>query len=130
VPVYAVLPDLILEALEGPPRVTETNYLWTSNGNRQTAVCDWQEKIKDAFDLAGISRGQGNGVSHRFRDTFAVELLLAGAPIERASILLGQQSVRVNEKHDSPWVRSRQEQLEADVRNAWKKDPLILAGTN
>jgi len=45
------------------------------------------------------------------------------------SILLGHQSVRVTEKHYNPWVRSRQEQLEADVRNAWKSDPLIIAGT-
>jgi hypothetical protein len=37
--------------------------------------------------------------------------------------------VRVTEKHYNPWVRSRQEQLEADVRNAWKSDPLIIAGT-
>ena len=67
----------------------------------------------------------GNAVSHRFRDTFAVELLLAGVPIERVSILLGHQSVRVTEKHYNPWVRSRQEQLEADVRNAWKADEFL-----
>jgi histone acetyltransferase (RNA polymerase elongator complex component) len=42
---------------------------------------------------------------------------------------LGHQSVRVTEKHYNPWVRSRQEQLEADGRNAWKSDPLIIGGT-
>ena len=47
-----------------------------------------------------------------------MELLLAGVPIERVSILLGHQSVRVTEKHYNPWVRSRQEQLEADVASA------------
>jgi hypothetical protein len=36
-------------------------------------------------------------------DTFAVEMLLAGAPIDQASILLGHTSVRVTEKHCSPW---------------------------
>lgn len=129
VPVYTVLPDSVLKVLEATPRVTDTNYFWSGNGKRQTAVCDWQGKIKNAFDLAGISKGMGNAVSHRFRDTFAVELLLAGVPIERVSVLLGHQSVRVTEKHYNPWVRSRQEQLEADVRNAWKSDPLIIAGT-
>lgn len=44
-------------------------------------------------------------------------------------LLLEHQSVRVTEKHYNPWVRSRQQQLEADVRNAWKSDPLIIAGT-
>jgi hypothetical protein len=56
---------------------------------------------------------------HRFRDTFAVELLLAGVPIDRVSVLLGHSSVKVNEKHYAPWVRSRQEQLEADVARTW-----------
>jgi hypothetical protein len=56
----------------------------------------------------------------------AVDLLLAGVPIERVSVLLGHQSVRITEKHYAPWVRSRQEQLEADLVSAWSKDPLIL----
>ena len=72
----------------------------------------------------------GNAVSHRLRDTFSVELLLAGVPIERVSILLGHQSVRTTEKHYSPWVQSRQEQLEADVRNAWANDATLkMTGT-
>ena len=61
---------------------------------KRTVVGDWQEKIKKVFDLAGISKGLGNAVSHRLRDTFAVELLQAGVPIERVSVLLGHQSVR------------------------------------
>jgi integrase len=64
-------------------------------------------------------------VSHRLRDTFAVELLQAGVPLERVSILLGHRSVRVTERHYNPWERSRQEQLEADVASAWKVDPAL-----
>jgi integrase len=55
----------------------------------------------------------------RFRDTFAVGLLQAGVPMERVSVLLGHSSIKVTEKHYSPWVRARQEQLEADVRRRW-----------
>jgi hypothetical protein len=33
------------------------------------------------------------------------------------------------EKHYSPWVRSRQEQLEADVARVWSQDPLVLLET-
>jgi integrase/recombinase XerD len=129
--VYTVLPDSILAALDATPRVTEKNYFWTGNGRKQTCVTDWQGKIKEAFDKAGISKGMGNAMSHRFRDTFAVELLLAGVPIERVSILLGHQSVIITEKHYNPWVRSRQEQLEADVRNAWANDETLkMTGTN
>src|SRR5438034_4044576 len=32
----------------------------------------------------------------------------------------GHQSVRITEKHYAPWVRARQEQLEADVRRTWE----------
>ena len=59
------------------------------------------------------------------RDTFAVELLLAGVPLERVSILLGHQSVSITEKHYAPWVRSRQAQLEADLAAAWRLDPSL-----
>lgn len=128
-PVYTVLPDSVVKALEASPRVTSKLYFWTGQGKLETAVKDWQKKLRVIFDLAEVSKGDGNAVAHRFRDTFAVELLLAGVPIERVSILLGHQSVRITEKHYNPWVRSRQEQLEADVKRAWASDPLIIAGT-
>ena len=54
-----------------------------------------------------------------FRDTFAVEMLLAGVPIDQVSILLGHASVKITEKHYSPWVKARQLQLQHSVRNAW-----------
>jgi integrase len=58
-----------------------------------------------------------------FRDTFAVEMLLAGVPIDQVSILLGHASVRVTEKHYSPWVRARQDQLEKSMQSAWQLLP-------
>lgn len=79
--------------------------------------------MRRLFRLAGVPDGH----AHRFRDTFAVELLLAGVPLERVSVLLGHQSTKVTEKHYTPWVRARQEQLEADVRRTWDTD--IFAGT-
>jgi integrase/recombinase XerD len=133
VPVHTILPDSVLLALEATPRMTETHYFWSGQGKRESVVCHWQMRLKKIFDLAQVSKGQGNAVSHRFRDTFAVELLLAGVPIERVSILLGHQSVRVTERHYNPWVRSRQEQLEADVASAWQRDPVLtqkMTGTN
>ncbi|MGA8035329.1 MAG: tyrosine-type recombinase/integrase, partial [Candidatus Acidiferrales bacterium] len=68
--------------------------------------------------------------AHRFRDTFAVELLLAGVPIERVSVLLGHQSMGITEKHYSPWAESRQELLEADLRKARENDPLAKETEN
>jgi integrase len=38
VPVYTVLPDSVLKALEATPRVTDTRYFWSGRGKRETAV--------------------------------------------------------------------------------------------
>jgi integrase len=56
---------------------------------------------------------------HMFRDTFAVEMLLAGVPLEQVSMLLGHKSVKITEKHYAPWVKARQEQLAVNVRKSW-----------
>ena len=73
--------------------------------------------------LAGLGRPDGTPkrcFPHMFRDTFAVEMLLAGVPIDQVSILLGHKSVKITEKHYAPWVKARQDQLAASVRNAWQ----------
>jgi integrase len=54
-----------------------------------------------------------------FRDTFAVELLLAGVPIDQVSLLLGHSSVKITERHYAPFCKARQEQLSAAVKLAW-----------
>ena len=95
--------QLLVEQLLGPLPVAESE------------VGDWQRSLKRLLILAVVPDGH----AHSFRDTFSVEFLLAGVPIERVSILLGHQSVRITEKHYAPWVRARQEQLEADVRRTW-----------
>jgi integrase len=59
--------------------------------------------------------------SHMFRDTFAVELLLAGVPIDQVSLLLGHSSVKVTEKHYAPFVKARQAQLAQSARMAWEQ---------
>ena len=73
------------------------------------------------FFLYTAKAGTEGGHAHCFRDTFAVELLLGGVPLERVSVLLGHQSLKVTERHYAPWVRARQEQLEADVRASWER---------
>jgi integrase/recombinase XerD len=40
-----------------------------------------------------------------------IELLQAGVPMDRVSVILGHSSIKVTEKHYSPWVRARQESL-------------------
>jgi len=115
-PVYCPLPPVVMNALNAIP--DSAYYFWTGTSKPKSAVGDWQRSLKRLFTLAGVPDAH----AHRFRDTFSVELLLAGVPIERVSVLLGHQSVRITEKHYAPWVRARQEQLEADVRRTWPED--------
>jgi integrase/recombinase XerD len=124
-PVYCPLPPVVMNALNAVP--DSTYYFWTGLSKPKSAVGDWQRSLKRLFEIGGVPDAH----AHRFRDTFSVELLLAGVPIERVSILLGHQSVRITEKHYAPWVKARQEQLEADVRRTWpeyKSLPEVQSG--
>ena len=120
-PVYCVLPDAVIDALDKAPHRSEKYFFWTGKSKLHSIIGKWQRRLKTLFDLAKIKGGH----AHRFRDTFAVELLLSGVLLERVSILLGHSSTRITERHYSPWVRSRQEQLENDLTNAWKHDAVL-----
>jgi integrase/recombinase XerD len=148
--VHCPLPEFVVKELEAIPMMSERYWFWTGNGKLQTATGDWQGRLLDLFkDMKVKQYARANkiavdearkrlearggkfaeGHAHRFRDTFAVELLLAGVPLERVSILLGHTSVRITEKHYAPWVRERQEQAEADVKRTWAHDPIALLET-
>ena len=124
-PVYCVLPDFVVKALDAAPRSSERFYFWSGASTLHSAVGKWQRRLQRLFELAEIPKGH----AHRFRDTFACELLAAGVPMDRVSVLLGHQSIRVTEKHYAPWTQSRQEQIEADLARAWSQDPVALHET-
>jgi len=120
--VFTILPDFVVRALDAIPRVTPTHFFWSGADDLDGVVSSWRKRLRKLFQFANVPDGH----AHRFRDTFATELLLAGVPIERVSRLLGHQSVRVTEKHYAPWTESRQRQIEADLQRAWERDPLVL----
>jgi len=120
--VHIPLPEFVVTALDSCPKMSERYWFWTGNGKLPTAVGRWQGWLLNLAEGAKIQRLH----AHRFRDTFAVSLLLEGVPLERVSILLGHSSIKVTEKHYAPWIRERQEQAEADVRRTWARDPLAL----
>jgi integrase len=125
VPVRCILPDFVVREIEAAPKRSEHFLFWSGESKLHTAVGVLQQSLQTFFSLAGVSGGH----AHRFRDTFAVELLLTGVPLDRVSVLLGHQSIRVTERHYAPWTRSRQEQLEADLQRAWGEDPIALMQT-
>ncbi len=99
-------------------------FFWTGHSKPKSTVGNWQRALRRLFVLAGVPTGH----AHRFRHTFAVELLQAGVPVERVAAMLGHRSVKVTERYYSAWNLSRQEQLEADVRRTWIEAPIESKG--
>jgi integrase/recombinase XerD len=125
-PVYVPLPPHVVELLEDVlpgPKPNPRYFFWSGNGDPKSAVADWQRSYRRLFKSADIRTADGERKRchpHMFRDTFAVEMLLAGVPIDQVSLLLGHASVKITEKSYSPFVKARQLQLQESVRNAWK----------
>lgn len=113
-PVWLPLPKIVLDALDAAPNVNEKFFFWSGNGDPKTTVADWQRSFRRLCEVAEIE-----GHFHMLRDTFAVELLKKGVPLETVSILLGHSSIKITERHYRPWVRSLQLNLEAAVRKTW-----------
>ncbi len=124
-PVYVPLPPDVAESLRNIPPGPSPNpryFFWSGNGSPKSVVGNWQRSFRRLFKIANLRRDDGSMKRchpHMLRDTFAVEMLLAGVPLEQVSILLGHKSVKITEKHYAPWVKARQEQLAANVRKAW-----------
>jgi integrase/recombinase XerD len=108
------LPPIALDALAATP--AGAYYFWTGRGKKKSCVGNYQRAFKKLYKIAEVE----NGHAHRWRDTFAVELLRADVPLEQVSILLGHASIKVTEKHYSPWVKARPDKLEAAVRSTFE----------
>jgi integrase len=124
-PVYVPLPPDVADFLRRIPAGPCPNpryFFWSGNGSPKSVVGNWQRSFRRLFKISDLRREDGTPKRchpHMFRDTFAVEMLLAGVPLEQVSILLGHKSVKITEKHYAPWVKARQELLAANVRKAW-----------
>ena len=85
----------------------------------RTAVKTWQSDLLRPVFQAAFGQDT-NFTSHCLRDTFAVDLLTAGVPLEGVSKLLGHKSIKTTEKHYAPWVVERQRVLDDLVMGTWK----------
>lgn len=114
-PVYVPVPEILTNLLRAIKPIGGYFFLRGESTRMDTCTDLWRRELSRVFTNAKIA----NGHPHRFRDTFAVELLLAGVPIEHVSILLGHASIRITERRYAPWVKRRQEKLEEEVSRAW-----------
>ena len=105
----------VLTVLNGNPKFVFWN---TGSGREQSLVTNWQHDLRAVFRKAF---GQDTDFTpHCLRDTFAVNLLNSGAPMEEVARALGN-SIKVCEKHYAKWVKSRQDRLDSFVVASWVK---------
>lgn len=116
-PVYCPLPPETITALDAVHNSNIEYVFWDGRSERETTVKSWNRVFRKIFKTADPPIAGGH--PPRFRDTFAVSLLLKGVELSHVSILLGHTSIKVTERHYAPWVKARQEQLEAEVRRIW-----------
>lgn len=109
--VFVPIPIEVVKALLAIPHKNPLYFFWSGKSKIQAAASVWRKRIAEVFKVAKIADGH----PHRFRDTFAVDLLQRGVSLESVSRLLGHQSIKITEKHYSPWVKTRQEALEKEV---------------
>ena len=120
--VTVLLPEQAVQALRKIPKRSRKYFFWSGTSHPETAAKYWRERLKAVAAAAGVEGFH----PHRLRDTFAVELLLAGVPIDDVSTLLGHSSVRTTELYYAPWNGARRRRLVALVRDVHRQDPILL----
>lgn len=115
VPIPAKVAEEILAVANG----NEQYIFWTGEGSAETIAKTWANRyVRPVFEAAKIP-SEGHMLSHRLRDTFAVDLLTRGVPLEDVSKLLGHTSIKTTERYYAKWVKSRQVRLDALVIATW-----------
>jgi integrase/recombinase XerD len=107
-PVSVLLPPAVVEALNKVKSTNPAYYFWTGESKPESAASQWRYRPGEVFKDAKVVGGH----SHRFRDTFAVSLLANGVSMQDVSTPLGHRSIKITQKHDSPWDQSRQTALD------------------
>jgi integrase/recombinase XerD len=115
VPLKPDVAEELLAVLNGNPKYV----FWSGNGLESSTVTHWQDDMRALFNAAKVE-SDGHMRSHRLRDTFAVDLLSKGVPMEEVSKLLGHESIKTTEKSYSQWAKIRQDRLNKLVIGTWK----------
>ncbi len=111
-PVKLVLHPDAVKALEEIKNGGEY-YFWSGLGKQKSCVGDWQRTLRRLGEIAGVHIH-----AHRWRHTFATDLLSKGVPVSEVAAILGN-SARIVEKHYSQWIESRQAAMNEAVKRSW-----------
>ena len=106
------LPPEVHERLVRLP-LKQGRYFFCHGSTRTATTTDlWRRRINAVLEAAGLRGEEDKGQStHRFRHTFAVELLKDGESMENVSKLLGHKNIRTTENAYAAWVPARQQSV-------------------
>lgn len=113
-PVKVLLPDVVVSALKSFNKRSPEYFFWNGTTKLSTATDHWRtDRIKLICERASVK----NSHPHRFRHSFAVELLKQGTPAGIVADLLGNTE-QIVVKHYSAWIEARQKGLDEAVKKA------------
>ena len=125
--VECILPDHVVESLNSLPIRKEEHrdyFFWSKACTEEVNTNKWLRKVDRLNDYLSLTNEAGARMdfrSHMLRDTFAVEMLLAGVPLEKVSKLLTHESVTMTERYYAKWTASRRQQLEDEAVAAMRR---------
>jgi site-specific recombinase XerD len=112
--VTVLLPPVVAVGLRSIEKASPRYFFWNGNSKLASVTDLWRmHRLKPIFDEAKIQ----NAHPHRFRHTFAAELLRQGTSVRIVADLLGN-SEKIVEKHYSRWIKGRQQGLDEAVKKA------------
>jgi site-specific recombinase XerD len=132
--VECILPDHVVEVLASlPPRNQEhpDYFFWSKRCSQQVNTNKWLRKVDRLNDYLSFKDEAGGPMgfrSHMLRDTFAVEMLLVGVPLETVSKLLTHESVTMTERYYAKWTTRRRQQLEDVAVTAMRRMGATFGG--
>jgi integrase/recombinase XerD len=134
------VPDEVIQALAAvvPRKGTHPDrYFTTGNCNHRALSTMWGKRIRKSNDyldlknedaIAGELGAPMRFHSHMLRDTFAVQLLIAGMKLQDVSRLLTHASIRITEGHYAKWSKERRDKLEEETMDAMRSIGAVFAG--
>jgi site-specific recombinase XerD len=102
------LPPEVIAALDQLPKSSHEYYFASGKNEFATVERSIRRTMEALRRLTKIDRVH----PHRYRDTFAVELLNQGAELRHVQLLLGHRSIKTTEKHYAHFVAAQQALLD------------------
>ena len=113
------IPPAVAEELLALANTNKKYVFWTGESLGETIAKTWANRyIRPIFEAAKIPC-DGHMLSHRLRDTFAVDLLERGVPLEEVSKALGHESIKTTERSLCQVGKGRQDRLDSFITGTW-----------